>query len=368
MAQLGARQEKKKLGDYSLPLDFLSNKSKLNPMTQSGAKQPKIVFRLSHMGDVALTTGVLAHWNKSHCDTFIFITRSGNAPILENHPAVQEIITLDDTTLKGKAWFKAARELACRFEGHTLLDLHGTLRSRILSFFWKGEVKRYPKFGLERRLYDRTHAEFFRKKLESTTVPQRYAMAYGEKPAQAAQLVPQIFLTEFEQDDAALRLQHLTNAKPLIALHPYATHPAKQWPREHWNELTGLLAGAGMDWIVVGRDNTPLLANHERDLTNKTDLRETCALLSRADLLVTADSGPMHLAGGVDTPSLALFGPTAKAWGFYPAGPRDRVIERALNCRPCSLHGGKTCEKGFECLVAITADEVMKTIQKMLEK
>ncbi|QJB58467.1 glycosyltransferase family 9 protein [Pseudodesulfovibrio sp. zrk46] len=337
-------------------------------MTHNGAKNPKIVFRLSHMGDVALTTGVLSHWQEVHCDTFIFITRSGNAPLLERHPAVQDVITLDDAILKGKAWLKEAPRLASLYQGHTLLDLHGTLRSRILSFFWKGEVKRYPKFGLERRLYDRTHAEVFRKRLEATTVPQRYAMAYGEKPAQAERLVPRIYLSEFEKDDAALRLQHLTGDRPLVAIHPYATHPAKQWPRAHWKALTGLLASADMDWIIVGRDKEPLIPGHDHDLTNKTDLRETCALLSQADLLVTADSGPMHLASGVDTPSLAMFGPTAKVWGFYPAGPLDRVLEKDLNCRPCSLHGGKPCEKGYECLAGITPEEVLENVAEMLKR
>ncbi len=60
------------------------------------------MFRLSHMGDVALTTGVLSHWHEKSGDRFIFITRAGSAPLLENHPAVAEIIRLDDTVLK--AW------------------------------------------------------------------------------------------------------------------------------------------------------------------------------------------------------------------------------------------------------------------------
>jgi len=335
-------------------------------MTQLGAKQPKIVFRLSHMGDVALTTGVLAHWHARHGDTFIYVTRTGNAPLLENHPAVVKVITLENDELKGKTWLTKARQLAAEYADHTLVDLHGTLRSRILSFFWRGKVLRYPKFGLERRLYDRTHAERFRKVLEATNVPQRYAMAYGEKPPQPVDLVPRIFLTEFECDDAKFRLQHMTGDKPLVALHPYATHPAKQWPREHWLTLTGLLASSGMDWIVVGRDKEPLIPNHECDLTNKTDLRETCALVEQADILVTADSGPMHLAGGVDTPVLALFGPTAKVWGFYPAGRNDRVLEKAVNCRPCSLHGGKTCVKGFECLAGMSPNEVITNVSEIL--
>ena len=151
-----------------------------------------------------------------------------------------------------------------------------------------------------------------------------------------------------------------------MALHPYATHPAKEWPRDHWKKLIGHLEKNGMNWFVVGQNNTPLLPGDERDLTNATNLRETCALLEQADWLVTGDSGPMHLACGVDTPVIALFGPTAKAWGFYPAGPNDTVLEQALDCRPCSLHGSRPCNRGFECMTSITPDDVMKTIRQDL--
>ncbi|WP_319468237.1 glycosyltransferase family 9 protein [uncultured Pseudodesulfovibrio sp.] len=333
-------------------------------MTKSGASKLTVVFRLSHMGDVALTTGVLSHWHEKRGDRFIFITRAGSAPLLENHPAVAEIIRLDDAVLKGMDWFKEARRLAAQYKDNRLIDLHGTLRSRILSLVWKGEVRRYPKFGIVRRLYDRTHAERYRKILEATNVTQRYAMALGGKPPAAGHLTPRIHLTDAERDEAKMLLDNITNGRPLIAIHPYATHPAKQWPREHWLTLTSLLASAGMDWFVIGHDDTPLLPGHDREFTNVTNLRDTCALLAEADMLVTADSGPMHLASGVGTLVTALFGPTAKVWGFYPAGPQDTVLELDMDCRPCSLHGGRTCEKGYECLASQTPEMVMEVITR----
>ena len=150
-------------------------------MTKLGKTDPKVVFRLGHMGDVALTTGPLSYWHEKNGDTFIFITRSANAPLLDRHPAIKEIIALDDDMLKGAVWLKEAGQLARELKGYTLLDLHVTLRSRILSLRWKGPVHRYPKFGLTRRLYDKTRAERYRKMLEPTNVPQRYAMINGAK-------------------------------------------------------------------------------------------------------------------------------------------------------------------------------------------
>lgn len=333
-------------------------------MASNTSKQPKIAFRLSHMGDVALTTGVLNYWYETHGDSFIFVTRSGSAPLLEHHPGVTEVITLEDDALKGIAWTKHAHSLAKRFSSHTLLDLHGTLRSRILSFLWKGPIRRYPKFGLERRLYDRTHMAKYRRILEATNVAQRYAMALEETPPAAGMLTPRIFLTDDERNEASTMLSPLPAAAPCIALHPYATHPAKQWPRDHWIALAGLLEKNGYNWFVIGRDKTPLLHGDTQDYTNKTTLRATCALLAQASMLVTADSGPMHLASGVNTPVTALFGPTSKAWGFYPAGAHDTVLERDMECRPCSLHGSKGCEQGFQCLTGISPEDVLTHIQR----
>ena len=324
-------------------------------------KPQNVVFRLGHMGDVALTTGVLARWFETTGDTFVFITREGNAPLLENHPAVTDVIGLSQDRLD--SWFATAGALAGQYEGGTLIDLHSVLRSRILSLRWKGEVKRYPKFGLTRRLFDRTGFDAFRKRLEATTVPQRYALALESTPPPAQSVLPRIFLSDAERADAALRLSPIHDHGPLVALHPYATHPAKEWPRDQWKELIRRLDSEGISWFVVGRDDTPLLPGDERDLTNATGLRATCGLLERADRLVTGDSGPMHLACGVDTPVTALFGPTAKAWGFYPAGPHDTVLEQSLDCRPCSLHGSRPCDRGFECMAGITPEEVMKTIR-----
>ena len=89
-------------------------------------------------------------------------------------------------------------------------------------------------------------------------------------------------------------------------------------------------------------------------------------VVHEADVLVTGDSGPMHLANGVDTPVLAMFGPTCREWGFFPSGPNDRVIQLDMPCRPCSLHGSGTCSKGNACIMDILPDRVLAELKEML--
>lgn len=329
------------------------------------------VYRLGHLGDVVLTTGVLDYWHRTRGISFVCITRRGNAPILAGHPAVEEVVELDEHELKGLDWWSRCRTLALAYSRLGLVDLHGTLRSRILSGLWRGPVRRYPKFSLRRRFYHRTRWPSLARPLENLSVPQRYAMALDDAPAPATELLPRIYLSDRERAEAAGLPPMRANAgtgRPLVAMHPYATHPDKAWPREHWQRLAGLAEKAGMDWVCIGRDNAPLFADDDRDLTNRTDLRRTCAVLQHADVLLTADSGPMHLAAAVSTPVCALFGPTARAWGFYPQAMHDRVLERALSCRPCSLHGKSQCTRGRECLASISPEEAMTNIRTIIEE
>ena len=68
-------------------------------------------------------------------------------------------------------------------------------------------------------------------------------------------------------------------------------------------------------------------------------LQETGAVIRRAEVLISGDTGVMHMATGVGTPVVAIFGPTVRQFGFFPYHSAAGVVERDLPCRPCSPHG-----------------------------
>lgn len=331
--------------------------------------------RLSAMGDVVLTTGVLAYLAERKGLSFTVVTRGAYAPLFDGHPGVHEVVGLEEADISGGAWSKTAKRLAGQAEGAGLLDLHKNTRTLLLSTSWKGPVRRYPKHAVTRRLFGmpgmiaplRRH---FSAVLLDTNVPQRYAEALLPLPPPAEELAPKLYISAEESQRAAALLSERGISGRAVALHPYAKHPAKAWPREHWLELAERLDLLGIPWFVVGRDDDPFLGDKHphRDLTSSTDLRTTAALLQHAGALVTSDSGPMHLGTAVGTPVTALFGPTVKEWGFYPSGPRDIVLESKQPCRPCSLHGKTKCPQERSCLLDISPEAVLSSILSHLPK
>ena len=99
--------------------------------------------------------------------------------------------------------------------------------------------------------------------------------------------------------------------------------------------------------------------------TGDLSLRQSAALIERAAVLVTNDSAPLHLASGVGTRIVALFGPTIPAFGFGPVGPDDTVVElEALDCRPCSKHGPQVCPLGHHhCMRELSVERVIRAIR-----
>ncbi len=335
-----------------------------------------LLIRLSHLGDIVLTTGVLDYWHRTQGSTFHFITSQAMIPLLQDHPAVASVVSVGQETRSLSSWLAFCRSLRQRYGHLPLIDLHGTLRSRILATLWPEKVLRYPKEGFARRAFHVTRCERFRQKLARTNVPQRYSLALEKAPPARELLRPTIPVRKEDREWAENQLRPLAGS-PTIALHPYATHPAKQWPEEKWLELIHRLQKQNIASLIIGQSARPLKKSSDTrpenagtppvlDCTNSTNLAQTCALLEQADVLVSGDSGPMHLGTAVGTPVVALFGPTSKEWGFYPSGKNDTVITRGASCSPCSLHGKNTCRTNFACMRDISVDQVMEKILEQI--
>jgi len=97
-------------------------------------------------------------------------------------------------------------------------------------------------------------------------------------------------------------------------------------------------------------------------------IRQSAELLRRCHLLVSNDSAPVHMASAVGTPVVAIFGPTIPGFGFYLYGPKNKIVERDLSCRPCGLHGSKKCPLGtHQCMKDIQPEKVFQIVNTYLK-
>jgi ADP-heptose:LPS heptosyltransferase len=333
-------------------------------MTMPFAGRECLVVRLSALGDAILTTGVLDHWRRRAGLTFHVLTRQALAPVFDHHPAVRSVITVPENDLRGLRWARFCRKLARTCGKLPLIDLHVNLRTLTLRSLWPGPTRAYAKRSLTRRLFLATRHPRFAEHLARENVPQRYSLALEAAAPEALLVRPRIFLTDEETAGARATLDRLGLRRP-VAVHPYATHPAKSPAPAVWREAVRALEARGEETLVLGRNKDPLLLDSPRDLTNATDLRATSALISLSRCLITGDSGPMHLATGVDTPAVALFGPTTAEWGFYPSGPHDIVHQIPCQRAPCSLHGQDACTLGNACMQGVTATLLLELLDSL---
>jgi heptosyltransferase-2 len=96
---------------------------------------------------------------------------------------------------------------------------------------------------------------------------------------------------------------------------------------------------------------------------------QAATLMAQADVVVSNDSGLMHLAAGLNTPLVALFGPTVAEFGFYPFRTQAIVHDHILKCRPCSAHGGSECpQRHFRCMKDTLPDNVFQSVISLLNR
>jgi len=329
-----------------------------------------LVVRFSAIGDILLTTPLLRAIRTRHPGARISVlTKQAYLPLLSHNPHVSEVLAV--APYDGLPAI-AARIRAVRYSH--LLDLHGNLRSRALRRLAPGDWKSCDMRRLERGLLILTKWDRYR---DDVPVAERYFEAAKELEAEPDGGPPDFFISE-EADcraDERLTSLDLGRERPIVAVAPGAAHATKRWPIEHWVELIGRITPTGADVAILGGPDDARTAGiivdtagpNVASLAGQLGLQETGAVIRRSEVLISGDTGVMHMATGVGTPVVALFGPTVRQLGFFPYRSPSRVVELSLPCRPCSAHGTRSCPLGHhDCLRQVTPDLVYPALAEAL--
>ena len=221
---------------------------------------------------------------------------------------------------------------------------------------------------------------FLTKKAPSETFENRHRVeAIADIALQAGGLPDEKGIDVFWNQNCEKKWRHLfENERPysnriFVGLNPGGDRENKRWApnkfailgdklTEEFNAKIILLGGPGEEEIAGQIEKK--MRNGVVNLSGKLDLNELTYITSRFDLLVTGDSGPMHIAAGVKTPLVAIFGPqTPVIAGPYTSEKLCRVIYKDVDCWPCNKN---RCVHPI-CLDLITPDEVYEKCLELLE-
>jgi ADP-heptose:LPS heptosyltransferase len=185
-------------------------------------------------------------------------------------------------------------------------------------------------------------------------------------------IVPSSLEAEIRSDPALAGAAEPFLLPGTILCHVASSQPKKEWPLRHWAEFYRLADAAGLRVAF-----TTAAGARERSLTDELkkiapsapvlpavpDLALFLAVLKRAEIFISGDTGPLHFTAGLGVPTLSLFGPSSPA-RWAPVGERHRILKGS----PCSCGAGTSvCQTANFCLAAITPEQVLHSLQTMLK-
>ncbi len=189
---------------------------------------------------------------------------------------------------------------------------------------------------------------------------------------------PSLTIPDSARADAARLLGD--RREPIVAVHVSGGRAIKQWPETRFREFartliekrgaTIVLTGSHADRRQIDAVMTGLPGTHVLDLSGMLDLITLAAVLERAMLLVSGDTGPMHIAAAVGTPIVAIFGPSDPA-RYGPRGPLDRVVRIDLPCAPCNrirVPPARCVGHTPDCLARIETAQVLAAVEDVISR
>lgn len=296
-----------------------------------------------------------------------YLTTPIGASILRNNPYITHIIEYDKRgEHRGiRGFWSIAKKL--KMESYNLvITPHRYLRSTFLSFLTGAPVRRGYDNATASFLYnEKFHYDKNKHEVEKllSFVPKNEGKRYEIE----------LFPMELEKNKVDILLKD--RREKLVVIAPGSKWFTKKWPLEYFNQVIRELEKREDTTVVIigGKEerllNIPATKN-SIDLRGMTTLLELAEVIKRADVVVTNDSSPIHIASAFPSVRiLAIFGPTVKELGFFPWSKNSKVFQvENLECRPCSLHGGNSCpKKHFKCMLDIKPETILNEIVISIE-
>ncbi|MBI5021226.1 MAG: lipopolysaccharide heptosyltransferase II [Ignavibacteriales bacterium] len=342
--------------------------------------QKILIIRLSSLGDVILTSPVVRCLRKTFPSAQIdFLIKSEYADLYRFNPNISSLIELKSADPDE---LKSLKQKITRTRYDIIIDLHNSLRSRYIRFLSMSRYTRViNKKILKRLLLVKFGVNLFG---DNESVVDRYFKTVEKFGVINDIQGLEIFIPdEVREITKTLAEQlNLSRYQNIFGFVPSAKHFTKRWLPERFVELgirlsrdykSKILIFGGKDEQEYCDDISQMIdsrsgANVSDNLAGKLNLLETAATLDYCNLIITNDSGLMHLATARKKKVVAIFGSTVKHLGFAPSGTESSVVEAvSVKCRPCSHIGRSECpKKHFNCMKKITVEMMISEVHKLM--
>ncbi len=320
-----------------------------------------LIIRLSSLGDIILTQAVVASLRRHFPNCRItFVCKEAFADIVRMMGSNIEVLIWREKL----SFFKELREQ----EYDVAIDLHGKLASHLITLLAKAPRKyRYQK---QRKLRQQIVKHKTEERISSTV--DLYFSALTELLPDERGEQPKLYPHLLVKEEPAL--PEAWEGKKVIAIFAGAAHFTKTYPLTQYRDFLRL---AKDDWrfIFLGSEaekelSEAIRSSFEAISINQCgayDLASLAGLLQKADLVISSDSGPMHLAAALGCRQIAIFGSTHPRLGFAPLNPKAEVLCADLPCQPCTLHGRESCPLGhWDCMTQIPPQMLFETVEQSL--
>lgn len=322
-----------------------------------------LIIRFSSLGDIAQAAPVAAALRKSHPKSSVhWVTRSDFAEFVRLNPHVDKVWSFD----KKRGWrglFQLFQELSRENFTH-VYDAHNNLRSNLLVFLWRicflgAQISQRPKNRWKRILLFRFRRNVF---------PQPFVGALSfleplKKWGISQQLSPPPHLV------AKPSKEYPFSQASFVVFAPSAAWATKRWPVEHWKRLVHLLPSQNL--VLIGGPADTFCEEIRQEaphriwnMAGKTSFLESCEIVSQALMVISADTGFLHIADQMGVKNIGLIGPTAFG---YTSQPQSKILEIDLYCKPCSKDGRTPCTNPVyqKCMKDISPERVAGSAQEM---
>ncbi len=341
-----------------------------------------LVLRLSSIGDIVLSSPLLrvlrtAVGNDARID---FVVRKEYAELVRYSHHLSFVHEYDV-----KTGYRGLQQLALQLRKEKydcVVDIHDSIRTKVLrtacqandvTVVDKRQLERWLLVNLKRNAY--TDALTVAERYIETV--KKYGIVNDNKGLEI--FIPDSTLFEISGKMGALRLHQF---EKVIGICPGSKHFTKRWQREKFAETAVRAAEDHKAKILLfggaeEKEDCEFVRSEvarrvsEQSVTNyagEFSLLESAAALEFCDVVVTNDSGLMHLAAAKQKKIVAIFGSTVKEFGFFPYGTESAAVQiNDLECRPCTHIGKSHCPKGhFRCMTDISVEMVLATVNSML--